>query len=87
MTKVSTSTATISQPLQEEELQLSSSSYYNPRCLQLYIPAEIEHCDSSKTIAKCINAKMIQSKNTGVSYKTRLQSLLSLFTDVMIKFL
>jgi hypothetical protein len=81
MTKATTTTSTMtgaSVPLlqgEEEELSSSSSSsYYNSRRLQLYTPAEIEHCESSKTIAKCISAKMVQSKNIGISYKTKLQS-------------
>jgi integrase len=40
----------------------------------MYSPAEIEHCENSETITKYINAKTIQAKNTGISYKTRLQS-------------
>jgi len=66
MTKVAVTTTTT--PQQEEPLL----SFYNSRRLQVYTPAEIEHCESSKTITKYIDAKTIQSKNTGISYKTRL---------------
>jgi integrase len=52
----------------------SSISFYSSRRLKLYTSAEIEHCESSETIAKYINAKTIQSKNTGMTYKTRMQS-------------
>jgi hypothetical protein len=52
----------------------SSSSSYSPRRLKLYSLAEIEHCETSKTITKYIEAKMIQDKNTGMTYKTRMQS-------------
>jgi hypothetical protein len=69
-------TSTITPPQQQEEGQSppSSPSSYSPRRLKLYTPAEIEHCESSETIAKYINAKTIQSKNTGTTYKARLQS-------------
>jgi hypothetical protein len=40
----------------------------------IYAPAEIEHCETSKTIMKYINAKTIHAKNTGMTYKTRMQS-------------
>jgi integrase len=76
MTKVATPTAeTTKTPQQQEEGQSSpSSSFYNSRRLKLYTPAEIEHCEASKTIMKYIEAKTIQDKNTGITYKTRMQS-------------
>jgi integrase len=52
----------------------SSSSFYSPRRLKVYTLAEIEHCETSRTITKYIEAKMIQDKNTGITYKTRIQS-------------
>jgi integrase len=58
----------------QQEEQSSASSLYNLKRLKLYTPAEIEHCESSRTIAKYINAKTIQAKNTGTSYKTKMQS-------------
>jgi hypothetical protein len=67
MTKIATTRMTTSQ--QEEP----SISFYSSRRLKLYTPAEIEHCESSEAIAKYINAKTIQSKNTGMTYKTRMQ--------------
>ena len=70
MTKMATTRMTTA-PQQEEP---SSISFYSSRRLKLYTPAEIEHCESSETIAKYINAKTIQSKNTGMTYKTRMQS-------------
>ena len=69
MTKVA-APATTAAPHQEEQ----SPSFYNSHRLKLYTPAEIEHCESSKTIAKYIEAKTIQAKNTGITYKTRMQS-------------
>ena len=68
--------ATTITPQQQEEGQshTSSSSSYNPRRLKLYTPAEIEHCETSKTIMKYIDAKTIQDKNTGITYKTQMQS-------------
>jgi hypothetical protein len=61
-----------------QEGQLSplppSSSFYSPRRLKLYSLPEIEHCETSKTIMKYIEAKTIQDKNTGMTYKTRMQS-------------
>src|SRR5918996_1281268 len=74
MTKVVTTRTTTKTPKQEEEPSSSSISFYSSRRLKLYTPAEIEHCESSETIAKYINAKTIQSKNTGTTYKARLQS-------------
>jgi integrase len=71
MTKVVITRTTTNKPKQEEP---SSISFYSSRRLKLYTPAEIEHCESSETIAKYINAKTIQSKNTGTTYKARLQS-------------
>jgi hypothetical protein len=68
MTKIATTRITT--PQQEEP----SISFYSSRRLKLYTPAEIEHCESSETIAKYISAKTIQSKNTGMTYKTRMQS-------------
>nr|MDQ4018072.1 hypothetical protein [Thermoproteota archaeon] len=61
-------------PRQEGQSPLPSSSFYSPRRLKLYTLAEIEHCETSKTITKYIEAKMIQDKNTGMTYKTRMQS-------------
>jgi integrase len=70
-----TKTAALAHQQEEgEEESSASSSLYKLNRLKLYTPAEIEHCESSRTIAKYINAKMIQAKNTGISYKTRMQS-------------
>jgi hypothetical protein len=71
-----TAAATTITPQQQEEGQshTSSSSSYNPRRLKLYTPEEIEHCETSKTIMKYIDAKTIQDKNTGITYKTQMQS-------------
>jgi integrase len=69
MSKIASSRTTTTP--QEEE---TSVSFYNSRRLKLYTPAEIEHCESSQTITKYINTKTIQAKNTGISYKTRIQS-------------
>src|SRR5215204_1893949 len=74
-TKVAASAATTITPQQQEGQSSSpSSSSYNPRRLKLYTPAEIEHCETSKTITKYIDAKTIQDKNTGITYKTQMQS-------------
>jgi integrase len=72
MTKVTTAgpITTTTAPRQEKQ----SPSFYSPRRLKLYTLAEIEHCETSKTIMKYIEAKMIQDKNTGMTYKTRMQS-------------
>ena len=70
-------TMTTITPQQQEEGQSSlppSVSSYSPRRLKLYTPAEIEHCETSKTITKYIEAKTIQDKNTGITYKTQMQS-------------
>jgi hypothetical protein len=73
MTKiVATTTRTTTRTPQQEEQP--SVSFYSSRCLKLYSPAEIEHCENSETITKYINAKTIQAKNTGISYKTRMQA-------------
>src|SRR5215218_4675602 len=56
----------------------SSSSFYNSRRLKLCTPAEIEHCETSKTIVKYIKAKTIQDKNTAITYKTTMQSFAQL---------
>ena len=72
MTKVADGPATTITPQQNE--QPTSSSFYSPRRLKLYTLAEIEHCETSKTIMKYIEAKTIQDKNTGMTYKTRMQS-------------
>jgi len=74
MTKIAAAPAatTTIMPQQEEEPPLPS--FYNSHRLKLYTPAEIEHCESSKTITKYVNAKTIQSRNTGMTYKTRMQS-------------
>ncbi len=71
MTKIATTTRTTTTSQQEEQ---PSVSFYSSRRLKLYTPAEIEHCENSKTIMKYINVKTIQSKNTGIWYKTTLQS-------------
>ena len=78
MTKVAAPAAAAKTP-QHEEVQSSSSSsssssFYSPRRLKLYTIAEVQHCETSKTITKYIEAKMIQDKNTGTTYKTRIQS-------------
>lgn len=79
-TKVAAPTAatmTTITPQQQEEGQSSlppSVSSCSPRRLKLYTPAEIEHCETSKTIMKYIEAKTIQDKNTGITYKTQMQS-------------
>jgi hypothetical protein len=66
--------ATTITPQQQEEQSSLSSSSYSPRRLKLYTPAEIEHCETSKTIVKYIDAKTVQDKNTGITYKTQMQS-------------
>jgi integrase len=67
--------STIITTRQEGQLSpLPSSSFYSPRRLKLYSLPEIEHCETSKTIMKYIEAKTIQDKNTGMTYKTRMQS-------------
>ena len=74
MTKIANRpTATTITPQQNEQSS-PSSSFYSPRRLKLYTLAEIEHCETSKTIVKYIEAKTIQDKNTGMTYKTRMQS-------------
>jgi hypothetical protein len=79
MTKVAAPVAAVKTP-QHEEVQSSSlshsssSSFYSPRRLKLYTLAEVRHCETSKTIMKYIKAKTIQDKNTGMTYKTRMQS-------------
>jgi hypothetical protein len=78
MTKVAAPTAAAKTP-QHEEVQSSSSSapsssFYSPRRLKLYTLAEVQHCETCKTIMKYIEAKTIQDKNTGMTYKTRMQS-------------
>jgi integrase len=74
MTKVGAPAA--AKTLQHEERRSSStsSSFYSPRRLKLYTLAEVRHCEISKTIMKYIEAKTIQDKNTGMTYKTRMQS-------------
>jgi integrase len=72
-TKVAAPATTTITPQQREE-QSSPSFSYNPRRLKLYTPEEIEHCETSKTIMKYIEAKTIQDKNTGITYKTQMQS-------------
>jgi integrase len=80
ITKVAASTAartttTMRQKGGEQSLPpSSSSSFYNSRRLKLCTPAEIEHCETSKTIVKYIEAKTIQDKNTAITYKTTMQS-------------
>jgi hypothetical protein len=70
MTKVAAPTVAAKTP-QHEEVQ---SSFYSPRRLKLYTLAEVRHCETSKTIMKYIEAKTIQDKNTGMTYKTRQSS-------------
>jgi integrase len=74
MTKVGAPAATITPQHEEGQSSPSSSSFYSPRRLKLYTLAEIEHCETSKTIMKYIEAKTIQDKNTGMTHKTRMQS-------------
>ena len=80
MTKVAAPTAEAAKTPQREEGQSSSSpsssssSFYSPRRLKLYTLAEVRHCETSKTIMKYIEAKTIQDKNTGITYKTQMQS-------------
>ena len=75
MTKVAAPAASTITPQQEEgQSSPSSSSFYGPRRLKLYTLAEITHCETSTTITKYIEAKTIQDKNTGITYKTRMQS-------------
>jgi regulatory protein YycH of two-component signal transduction system YycFG len=55
-------TMTTITPQQQEEGQSSlppSVSSCSPRRLKLYTPAEIEHCETSKTIMKYIEAKTL----------------------------
>jgi hypothetical protein len=85
MTKVATPTAATTTIPQQQEEQSSSPSSYSLRRLKLYTLAEIEHCQTSKTIMKYIEAKTIQDKNTGITYKTQMHSLLSSSIDVIIK--
>jgi integrase len=74
-TAATTTTRTMRQKVGEQSLpSLSSSSFYNSRRLKLCTPAEIEHCETSKTIVKYIEAKTIQDKNTAITYKTTMQS-------------
>lgn len=73
MTKVAAGPAATTITPQQNE-QSPSSSFYSPRRLKLYTLAEIEHCETSKTITKYIEAKTIQDKNTGMTHKTRMQS-------------
>jgi integrase len=70
MTKIVTTRTTTTSQQEEEPLV----SFYSSRRMKMYSPAEIEHCENSETITKYINAKTIQAKNTGKSYKTRMQS-------------
>jgi hypothetical protein len=77
MTKVTAPppAATPRMPNQEEEQSPSPSPcFYSSRRLKVYTPAEIEHCETSKTIVKYVEAKTIQDKNTGIIYKTKMQS-------------
>ena len=75
MTKIATTTTTRTTTATTSQQKVEPSvSFYSSRRLKLYTPAEIEHCENSKTIMKYINAKIIQSKNTGIWYKTTLQS-------------
>jgi hypothetical protein len=65
MTKIAAPTAATTKTPQYEEEQSSpsSSSFYSSRRLKLYTPAEIEHCETSKTIMKYIDAKTIQDNS------------------------
>jgi integrase len=75
VTTAATTTRTMRQKVGEQSLpSSSSSSFYNSRRLKLCTPAEIEHCETSKTIVKYIEAKTIQDKNTAITYKTTMQS-------------
>ena len=40
-------------------------SFYSSTRLKVYTPAEIEHCEASKSIKKYVEAKTIQNKSTG----------------------
>jgi integrase len=74
-TTAATTTRTMRQKGGEQSLPpSSSSSFYNSRRLKLCTAAEIEHCETSKTIVKYIEAKTIQDKNTAITYKTTMQS-------------
>jgi hypothetical protein len=61
MTKVAASTAATTTTIRQKGGQSlppsSSSSFYNSRRLKLCPSAEIEHCETSKTIVKYIEAK------------------------------
>jgi hypothetical protein len=74
MTKVAAPVAAATITPQQQEGQSSPSSFYSPRRLKLYTLAEIKHCETSRTLVKYIDAKAIQDKNTGMTYKTRMQS-------------
>jgi hypothetical protein len=75
MTKVTAPpAATTRMPQQEKRSPSPSSCFYSSRRLKVYTPAEIEHCETSKTIMKYVEAKTIQDKNTWITYKTRMQS-------------
>lgn len=54
--------------------QQTKASLYNAKRLLQYTPEEIDHCERSKSIKQYIDAKKIQAKNTGLTYKTRLQA-------------
>lgn len=60
--------ATTRMPQHQQEEQSSPPSpspcFYSSRRLKVYTPAEIEHCETSKTIVKYVEAKTIQDKNT-----------------------
>jgi integrase len=73
MTKVPAPTPTSVIPKPEGQ-SLPSWSFYSSTRLKVYTPAEIEHCETSKSIMKYIEAKTIQNKNTGMTYKTRMQT-------------
>ena len=81
MTKVTAQpspAATTKMPQHQEEERSSplspSPCFYSSRRLKVYTAAEIEHCETSKTIVKYVEAKTIQDKNTGITYKTKMQS-------------
>lgn len=57
-----------------QESAAISTLVYSHNRMKVYNLEEIEHCERSKKIMKYITAKKIQSHNTSVSHKTRLQA-------------
>jgi hypothetical protein len=86
MTKVPAPAPTTVLPKQEGQSS-QSWSFYRSTGLKVYTPAEIEHCEVSITIKKYIGAKIIQNKNTGMAYKTRMQTFAQFVSDVTTKHL